>query len=88
MHTRPQDPYTATELFIDNAPNAWAVMKRATPGARRFNGDIMARCPNEETAGMFARLLNKEARGASAVCPECESINTHSSFCPRYGEVR
>ncbi len=83
-----RDPYTAAELFEQNAPNAWAVMKRAMPGARRFNGEIMARCKDEMTAQMLARLLNKEARSASAVCPECESINTHSSFCPRYLEVR
>ncbi len=82
-----RDPYTAAEIFENNAPNVWALMKRAAPAARQFNGELLARCKDEATARMFARLLNDEARGASAVCRECESINTHSSFCPRYLEV-
>ena len=81
-------PYSASELFMENVPNEWAVFKRATPGARRFNGELMARCKDEATALMFARLLNEEARGASAVCRDCQSINTHSSFCPKYNEVK
>ena len=82
-----REPYYATEIYENNAPNVWAVFKRATPGARQFNGEVLAKCKDEATARMFARLINKEARNASAVCDECESINTHSSFCPRYQEA-
>lgn len=56
--TRP--PYMATELYVENAPNAWVVMKRATPGARLFNGEVMARCKDEATARLIARLVNQE----------------------------
>ena len=82
-----REAYEAKEFFYNNEPNSWALVKRARPGARQFNGEVLARCKDEMTAQMLARLLNKEARGASAVCDECESINTHSSYCPRYGEV-
>ena len=83
-----REPYYAAELFVENAPNVWSVLKRANPGMRQFNGEVLARCKHESTAVMIARRLNKEARSASAVCPECGSINTHSSFCPRYGEAQ
>lgn len=56
---RPQ-PYKAASLFIENAPNVWAVMKRATPGARQFNGEIVARCESEEAAQNIANALNAQ----------------------------
>lgn len=58
MTTKTRETYTAAELFENNAPNVWAVMKRATPGARQFNGEIAARCPDEETARQIAAALN------------------------------
>ena len=55
-------PYMAAELFVENAPNVWAVMKRATPGARAFNGEVLARCISESVARQFANLLNESAQ--------------------------
>lgn len=50
--------YKATEIFVNNAPNVWAVMKRATPGAKRFNGEIVKLCKNEAEAVALAARLN------------------------------
>lgn len=61
----PRDSYFATELLENNAPNVWAVLKRATPGARLFNGEVLARCKDEKTARQIAALLN--AAGAQEV---------------------
>lgn len=62
-----QAPYKAVSLFVENAPNVWAVMKRATPGAREFNGEVMARCPDEASARTIADALN--AQGGPLTCP-------------------
>ena len=64
LHENAQRPaYHATELLVNNAPNVWAVLKRATPGARQFNGEVIARCDNEVNARMVADALNAVSGG-------------------------
>lgn len=59
--TKTREPYTAAELLECNKPNYWAVMKRAEPGARLFNGELLARCKDEATARQIADALNAAA---------------------------
>lgn len=57
-----REPYLATELFVNNAPNVWVVMKRAEIGEKRFNGEVIKSCKSEAEARSLADALNKKAK--------------------------
>lgn len=64
--------YRAALTITENAPEAWAVFKRAQPGARQFNGERVAVCVDEATARRIAAALNAGTAPISEGITEAE----------------
>lgn len=64
--------YKAALTLTENAPEQWAVFKRAAPGARQFNGERLAVCVDEATARQIAAALNAGTAPISEGITEAE----------------